>query len=278
MPDIHGGPSGFGLAFCPHLDAHRRRFGRQSFRWPAFAGDDRWQEWLGVFLEESLRLVNVDHEPFIGITEFTQVLRFLAVAGVGTNPNEARPARPCPLDGIQCDLAFTLKSPLIFRDMRFFTALGILRPALRQIEPCLHQHRRRAATQRAEHPDLAVVDLAQPTIPLPRHSCGFLPFLPKGCFVEQQHRILMTSQQTISIADQLILDPGMIPDRIAHQILKILLIHIVLNLGHLLHVPQWRTDQPAQVARRRTKDRACPTDEVILEPFREFIQPVFQSP
>ncbi len=65
------------------------------------------------------------------------------------------------------------------RNAGALAASGIADPLLRQIQSSVDQRIACAVAQHAEHADLAVVHLAQPAAPLPRHTNRILPFLAK---------------------------------------------------------------------------------------------------
>jgi len=60
----------------------------------------------------------------------------------------------------------------------------IRRPLLREIQPTIQRALPAAGRVGQEQPDLAVLHLAQPTAPLPRHPARMRPFLGKGARIE----------------------------------------------------------------------------------------------
>ena len=56
----------------------------------------------------------------------------------------------------------------------------------------------------------------------------------------------MTAKEMVRITGQLILNRLVVPNGLAYQILQILLVYVVLDLGHLLHVPPRCLNEPAQ--------------------------------
>ena len=83
----------------------------------------------------------------------------------------------------------------------------------------------------------------------------------------------MTAKEMVRITGQLILNRLVVPDGLAYQILQILLVYVVLDLGHLLHVPPRCLDEPAQKVEGRPEYRARTAREQKPVPFGKNAQP-----
>lgn len=119
---------------------------------------------------ESLVLVHVDHKPLASIGKRPQEIWLLAVPGVGTDPGEAGTASPRLSNDLQGHRTLAHERLVLDGDMRLVASFRVIRPALRQIQSTLNQRRRRTAAESAEYSDLAIVDLAQSSIPLTRDT------------------------------------------------------------------------------------------------------------
>ena len=119
---------------------------------------------------ESLILVHVDHEPLTSIGERPQEIWLLAVPGVGTDPGEAGTASSRLSNDLQGHRTLADERLVFDGDMRLGASFRVIRPALRQIQSTLNQRRCRTAAESAEYSDLAIVDLAQSSIPLTRDT------------------------------------------------------------------------------------------------------------
>ena len=75
----------------------------------------------------------------------------------------------------------------------------VLDPALRQIKPHVDRRMPLAVGQHAEYRDLAIVDLAQPPGPLPRHPNRAVALLGEAAFIDDQRAGRLAAQQAVGV-------------------------------------------------------------------------------
>jgi hypothetical protein len=93
---------------------------------------------------------------------------------------------PGAADHAQRNLGLASINARFFRHAGLSAAGGILRPMLGQIKLGVDEAGRLAVAERGKDTDLAVVDLAQPTIPLPGDANRVLTLFGETAFVDEK--------------------------------------------------------------------------------------------
>jgi hypothetical protein len=190
--------------------------------------------------------MDIGNESAAQGVEPVQKGRFLAVATVHADIPEAQPTPLRRGDHLQCQRGLAAVLAGVLRDGRPFAALGVIRPRLGQVQAGVHQAGHLPPAQGREHAHLAVVDLPQPTIPLPGDPGRPLALLGKAAFIDQQHR-LRASQQRVGLPGQLVAESVPVDGAVAQHMLHRLLIDLV-DFTHAQHVGPLRLVQPAHIA------------------------------
>ena len=103
----------------------------------------------------------------------------------------------------------------------FGPAVAVLGPALRQVQPPVHQGLAPAAGVAEEDAHLAVVDLAEPAAPLPLHAAGGGAALGEAAAVQDQHAVGVADLDG-DVAPQLVQDRFVVPlagaDEVLHRL------------------------------------------------------------
>jgi len=119
-------------------------------------------------------------------------------------------------------------------DIRLILAGGILRPMLEQIKLGVDEASRLAVAERGKDTDLAVVDLAQPTIPLPGDANRVLTLFGETAFVDEK-RPTPVGKVGLSLRGHLTHNAGVIPVGDTQHILHLLVVAAGNGVGHALH-------------------------------------------
>jgi len=86
--------------------------------------------------------------------------------------------------------------------------------------------------QDAKHRHLAVVDLAQPARPLPRHADRLIALLGEARLVEDQAAVGLAAEKRIGVQADLRHDQLVLPRRVADEMLKLLGAAVFDHVGH----------------------------------------------
>lgn len=165
---------------------------------------------------------------------------------------------------LQRELRLALQLPGRLRHTNRCATGCIVRPTLGQIQPRVDQRRVRPSAQRREHADLAVVDLAQTSVPLPCDPNRTLPLLGDAAFIDQQGRLRRATQQRILQGD-LIQDSAFVPAGVGEEVLQHLIVALGHDLGHALHVLTPCLHPAAQILLRLREYVARAQSKVIGE-------------
>lgn len=133
--------------------------------------------------------------------------------------------------------------------------LGIVKPCLGHIQLAIDYRRHSIANHRGEDADLAVVGLAQATVPLPGYAHRLVALLGKGTLINQQRAGM--PKMRIVIGDQLPTYVTTIPGRLAQHVMQPLILATANHLGHLLHISPPALEKTVEIPPRRLIDRAC---------------------
>ena len=117
---------------------------------------------------------------------------------IKTHPGQADALLPGLGDHRQGPVGFALEAALRLGNARRRAARRIGGPGLRQKQPFVDQRHVRAPTQGGKHPDLAVLDFAQPTAPLPRHPHRLGPLLRAPALIDRQRAILVSPSSRLA--------------------------------------------------------------------------------
>ena len=190
--------------------------------------------------------MDIGHESAAQGVEPVQKRRLLTVATVHADIPEVQPPALRRGDHLQCQRGLAAVVPGVLRDGGLRAAQRVVRPGLGQIQPGVHQAGHLPPAQGREHAHLAVVDLAQPAIPLPGDPGRPLALLGKAAFVDQQHRP-RAAQQRVGLLGQLVAESVPIDRACGEHMLHRLMIDRV-DFTHAQHVGPLRLEQPAQIA------------------------------
>jgi hypothetical protein len=176
--------------------------------------------------------MDVDDEHLACIIERPQERRFLAVAGIGPDPAEAPPVRPRRPHHVQSVLALRCQLARRGRNARLLAPRLVLDPCLGKIQPHIDGRVPLPVRQDAKHRHLAVVDLAQPARPLPRHADRLIALLGEARLVENQAAVGLAAEKRIGVQADLRHDQLVLPRRVADEMLKLLRAAAFDHIGH----------------------------------------------
>src|SRR4029453_3409403 len=133
-----------------------------------------------------LHAMHINDEHLARVVQCSQEGRLLAVAAIEADPREPHAAGPCRVHDLKREL--TLGSPLarLYRDFGLVTAVGVVDPAPRQVEPHVHWRVSLSVGQYAEHRHLTIVHFAQASAPLPGNTDGAIALLGEAALVDNQ--------------------------------------------------------------------------------------------
>ena len=130
----------------------------------------------------------------------------------------------------------------------------------------IHQGRARAAAERGEHADLAVLHFAEPSAILPLHPDRRLALLGERTFVHIQRGVGLTAQRRFHCRRHLGHHRRVRPRRVADELLQV----FVITLGYIRFdaldiLAALFAEQAAQVVLRVADHVFAADDEVVVE-------------
>jgi hypothetical protein len=190
--------------------------------------------------------MNIGNESLTHVVQRAHEGRLLAVAAI--HPNPAEPHPPRRTHHRERKRALGAHRACLHRDLGPVAASRVIDPALRQVEP--HGDRRvpRPVGQHSEHRHLAIVDLAQPSAPLPGHANRAIALLDEAALVDEQRAVRLAAQQAVGITADLRDDRFVPPRRIADEVLELLLAAVLNHGGHRGERGRLRLREAMQVA------------------------------
>ncbi len=127
----------------------------------------------------------------------------------------------------------------------------VVGPNLGQIQPHVDRRVPLAVRQHAEHRNLTIIDLAQPSRPLPGHPDRATGLLGEAALVDDQRARRLVAQKGVRVPADLRHDGLVIPRRLADEMLKLPRIAILNHGGHRFERAIFCLRKPTQIASRR---------------------------
>jgi hypothetical protein len=115
----------------------------------------------------------------------------------------------------------------VLGDARLLPALLVLRPGLGQVQTQVDQGMLHAGNITQVDADLAILDLAQTSAPLPLNAHGLGPALGEGRRIEHQHAIGFPHFRS-DLPGQLLEQGSMFPKNLSHKLLQPLTVLVVM--------------------------------------------------
>src|ERR1700742_1629057 len=134
-------PSGRGLPRHPIIHSEILAVGRLVLAVPTLSVAA-----LGLFKEDSLIPMGIDHKSFPAVLQIPQKGPILAVGSIRRHPGKAHSVAPRPLYDLQSQCRLRLESSAFQRNAGSFASCGVFYPFARQIQFCIDQAYRLAAS------------------------------------------------------------------------------------------------------------------------------------
>src|SRR3954463_1841315 len=166
--------------------------------------------------------MHIDDEHLIRVVQCPQEGRLLAVATIEADPRELHATGPCRAHNLERELTFGSQLARFYRDLGLVTAVRVVDPAPRQVEPHVHWRVSLSVGQHAEYRHLTIVHFAQASAPLPGNADGAIALLGEAALVDDQRAGRLATQQAVGIPGDL-LDHRLVPPRgVADEMLELL--------------------------------------------------------
>ena len=190
----------------------------------------------GIAQSDALILVDVGDEGLPQVLQGAQKLRLLAVAAIDADPVKPHAQGALMTHHLQRQRRLALGLAVLGGNPRRLAAPLVTGPFLGQKQTQIRQGRQMSPAQRRKDPDLTVIDLAQPSAPLPRHAHRVGAFLGEARLVDQQPTLGAAAELSVGLHRHLIQHPSVVPSRVREHVLQPLPISILDRLLHPLHV------------------------------------------
>jgi hypothetical protein len=200
-----------------------------------------------------LGAMHVGDEHLAAILKRAQERRLLAIAGVKARPVEALAGSARRAHDVEGMLALRGQLPCRHRNASLIAAPRILDPHLGKIKPHIDRHVVAAVRHHPKHRDLAVVDLAKPARPLPRHPDRALALLGEARLVDDQAAVVLPAEERVGIRSDLRHHRLVAPRRVADEMLKLLGAPLFHHLSHPGKGAPRRLGQALQIALRHRR-------------------------
>ena len=171
-----------------------------------------WNIWRRIFEVNDLILVDIGNKLLALVIKGLEKLRFLAVTAVNPNPGKSQPKGAGVMDDIKGKLRFCFEMHIVW-NAGAFAPLPIFRPLFRKVKPGIDKRCRCIIDQRGKDTDLAIVDFAKASAPLPSDADRHLPLFGEACFVDNQAGVWAAAEVTVAVQGDLIHDRTMVPRR-----------------------------------------------------------------
>ena len=190
----------------------------------------------GRFGPNALVAMDFRHEDFPVPVQRVEEPVVAAIAAVHAHQVERDAELALVADALQGDFRFGLKMALILGDAGFVAALGIVAPNLGQVEPNVGEGGLLAAGKAGADGDLAVFNLAEPPVGLPRHADGAVALFPEAGVVDDEPAARGSAEQPAGPAGDLVHERTVVPRRVADGIVNRLIVEIRHVFLHALEI------------------------------------------
>lgn len=156
---------------------------------------------------DPLGAADTGNEHLFYVVRHPQEGGLFAVTGIDADPFE--PHSPRPAHDVQRVPAFRGQRACLERNVGLLSARQVVGPGLRQVQPHIDRRMPLAVTQNTATTGssplarLAVVNLAQPHGPLPRHAHRTFALLGEAAFVDDQAEGRLAAQQAVGVTADL---------------------------------------------------------------------------
>jgi len=156
--------------------------------------------------------VDVGNKLLSRVIKGFQEVWFLAVAAVNPDLGESQPKRAGMMNNIKSKFGLCFEN-YVCGNTGTFAPLPIVRQLLWKVEASINQRCGWSVDQRGKKANLAVVDFAEATAPLPRDTDRLFAFLGHTGFINNQASVRSSSKMAVAVQGHLIHYRAVVPGR-----------------------------------------------------------------